>query len=74
MKIREIVDAINAKVLQPAAITIWKCIRRALDMMSGVLAFVKEQAVLVTGLVNLKWSGREMMDMKCIICQRQNAR
>ncbi len=41
------------------------------DMMSDVLAFVKEQAVLMTGLVNLQVvRTAEMMDMKCIVFVR----
>ncbi len=41
------------------------------DMMSDVLAFVKEQAVLLTGLVNPQVvRTAEMMDMKCIVFVR----
>ena len=41
------------------------------DLMSDVLAFVKEQAVLLTGLVNLQVvRTAEMMDMICIIFVR----
>ncbi len=41
------------------------------DMMSDVLAFVKEQAVLLTGLVNPQVvRTAEMMDMHCIIFVR----
>ncbi len=41
------------------------------DMMSDVLAFVKEQAVLLSGLVNLQVvRTAEMMDMKCIVFVR----
>lgn len=41
------------------------------DMMSDVLAFAKEQAVLLTGLVNPQVvRTAEMMDMKCIIFVR----
>ena len=41
------------------------------DMMSDVLAFVKEQAVLLTGLINLQVvRTAEMMDMKCIVFVR----
>ena len=38
------------------------------DMMSDVLAYVKEQAVLLSGLVNPQVvRTAEMMDMKCIV-------
>ena len=41
------------------------------DMMSDVLAFVKEQAVLLTGLVNPQVvRTAEMMDMICIVFVR----
>ncbi len=41
------------------------------DMMSDVLAFVKDQAVLMTGLVNLQViRTAEMMDMLCIVFVR----
>ncbi len=41
------------------------------DMMSDVLAFVKDQAVLVTGLVNSQViRTAEMMDMICIVLVR----
>ena len=41
------------------------------DMMSDVLAFVKNQAVLLTGLVNPQViKTAEMMDMRCIVFVR----
>ena len=41
------------------------------DMMSAVLAFVKDQAVLLTGLVNLQViRTAEMMDMHCVVFVR----
>ena len=41
------------------------------DMMSDVLAYVKNQAVLLTGLVNPQViRTAEMMDMKCIVFVR----
>lgn len=41
------------------------------DMMSDVLAYVKDQAVLLTGLVNPQVvRTAEMMDMRCIIFVR----
>ena len=43
----------------------------ASDMMSDVLAYVKEQAVLLSGLVNPQVvRTAEMMDMKCIVFVR----
>ena len=41
------------------------------DMMSDVLAYVKDQAVLLTGLVNTQVvRTAEMMDMHCIVFVR----
>ena len=41
------------------------------DMMSDVLAYVKDQAVLLTGLVNAQViRAAEMMDMVCIVFVR----
>lgn len=41
------------------------------DMMSDVLAYVKDQAVLLTGLVNAQViRTAEMMDMRCIVFVR----
>lgn len=41
------------------------------DMMSDVLAFVKDQSVLLTGLVNMQViRTAEMMDMVCIVFVR----
>jgi len=41
------------------------------DMMSDVLAFVKEQSVLLTGLVNSQViRTAEMMDMLCVVLVR----
>ncbi|MBR6514393.1 MAG: hypothetical protein IKT46_06105 [Clostridia bacterium] len=41
------------------------------DMMSDVLAFVKDQAVLLTGLCNLQVvRTANMMDMRCVVFVR----
>ena len=41
------------------------------DMMSDVLAYVKDQAVLLTGLLNSQViRTAEMMDMKCVVFVR----
>ena len=41
------------------------------DMMSDVLAFVKDQSVLLSGLVNMQVvRTAEMMDMNCIVFVR----
>lgn len=44
------------------------------DMMSDVLAYVKDQAVLLTGLVNSQViRTAEMMDMVCVVFVRSKA-
>ncbi len=44
------------------------------DMMSDVLAFVKDQAVLLTGLVNPQVIRTAvMMDMRCVVFVRKKA-
>ncbi len=72
MKISAIKNLLNAKII---------CCEEKLntdvfsacgsDMMSDVLAYVKDQAVLLTGLVNSQViRTAEMMDMKCIVFVR----
>ncbi len=72
MKISEIQELLKAEVV---------CGEEALnrdvysacgsDMMSDVLAYVKDQAVLLTGLVNTQVvRTAEMMDMVCIVFVR----
>ena len=72
MKISTIVELLNAKVLcgedklEGTVKSACGC-----DMMSDVLAFVKDQAVLVTGLCNPQVVRTAvMMDMRCIVFVR----
>ena len=72
MKISKIKELLDAKVLcgedKLGSHVYSAC---GSDMMSDVLAFVKEQAVLLTGLINLQVvRTAEMMDMKCIVFVR----
>lgn len=72
MKIKKIIELLDAEILCGAD-HIDREVHSACgsDMMSDVLAFVKEQAVLLTGLVNLQVvRTAEMMDMKCIVFVR----
>jgi len=72
MKISTIIELLDAKVLCGED-KIENEVHSACgsDMMSDVLAYVKEQAVLLTGLVNLQVvRTAEMMDMKCIVFVR----
>ena len=72
MKIREILAALDARLLTPDAdLEVDVHAACGSDMMSDVLAYVKDQAVLLTGMVNPQVvRTAEMMDMKCIIFVR----
>ena len=68
MVIRQIADLLSAQVLcgddKLDGVVNSAC---GCDMMSDVLAFVKDQAVLLTGIFNLQViRTAEMMDMLCI--------
>ncbi len=72
MKINAIKELLDAEVLCGSE-SLEKEIHSACgsDMMSDVLAYVKDQAVLLTGLVNAQViRTAEMMDMKCIVFVR----
>ncbi len=72
MKVRDIQEILNAEVICRADLLETE-VHTACgsDMMSDVLAFVKEQAVLLTGLVNPQVvRTAEMMDMHCIVFVR----
>ena len=72
MKIREIKELLNAEILcYPEGLE--KEVHSACgsDMMSDVLAYVKDQAVLLTGLLNPQViRTAEMMDMICVVFVR----
>ena len=72
MKIKEITELLDAKVLCGAEHLEGEVHSACgCDMMSDVLAFVKEQAVLITGLCNPQVvRTAEMMDMRCIVFVR----
>ena len=69
MQIRKIAELLNANVLCGQEL-LDGVVKSAFgcDMMSDVLAFVKDQAVLLTGLCNPQVvRTAEMMDMRCIV-------
>ena len=72
MKITTIAELLNAKVLCGEELLDGEvCSACGCDMMSDVLAYVKEQAVLMTGLCNPQVVRTAvMMDMKCIVFVR----
>jgi len=72
MQIKQIAELLNATVLcgedRLDGVVNSAC---GCDMMSDVLAFVKEQAVLITGLCNPQVVRTAMMmDMRCIVFVR----
>ena len=72
MTINEVKELLGAEVLCGSE-SLGKEIHSACgsDMMSDVLAYVKDQAVLLTGLVNAQViRTAEMMDMHCIVFVR----
>ena len=72
MKIREIKELLNAQVLTGEELMDEE-VRMACgsDMMSDVLAYVKDQAVLLTGLINTQVVRTAMMmDMRCLVFVR----
>ena len=72
MQLREIRDILGAEVLCGEEHLDWEV--RAVcgsDLMSDVLAFVKNQSVLLTGLLNPQVvRTAEMMDMCCVVFVR----
>ena len=71
MKICEIVDILKAEVLNEGDMEQEVKTACGSDMMSDVLAFVKDQSVILTGLMNPQVvRTAEMMDMHCIIFVR----
>lgn len=72
MLVREIKDILDAEIITGEAHLDTE-VKSACgsDMMSDVLAFVKDQSVLLTGLVNPQVvRTAEMMDMRCIVFVR----
>ena len=72
MTIREVAELLGARVLCGGE-NMDQAVLSACgsDMMSDVLAYVKEQSVLLTGLVNPQvMRTAEMMDMRCIVFVR----
>jgi len=72
MRIRQIQEVLEAELIVGEG-TLDKDVHSACgsDMMSDVLAYVKDQAVLLTGLVNAQViRTAQMMDMICIVFVR----
>jgi len=72
MQLREVREILNAKVCSGEE-HLDRAVRAVCgsDLMSDVLAFVKNQSVLLTGLVNPQViRTAEMMDMCCVVILR----
>ena len=72
MIISKVAEILGAKILCCEELADCEvCSACGSDMMSDVLAFVKDQAVLLTGLMNTQVvRTAEMMDMRCIVFVR----
>ena len=71
MVVKDLIDIVKAKVILPGDLDAEIKTACGSDMMSDVLAYVKDQSVLLTGLVNPQVvRTAEMMDMLCIIFVR----
>ena len=72
MTIKQVMETLDAELLTPEA-DLTREVHAACgsDMMSDVLAFVKDQSVLLTGLVNPQVvRTADMMDMVCVVFVR----
>lgn len=71
MQIKDIVNILDCEIIVAGDMETEIKTACGSDMMSDVLAFVKEQSVLLTGLVNPQVvRTAEMMDMMCIVFVR----
>lgn len=71
MTIQEVKQILEAEILADGDMDQEVLTACGSDMMSDVLAFVKDQAVLLTGLCNPQVvRTAEMMDMRCIVFVR----
>ncbi len=71
MKIKDVAEILNAKILNEGDMEAEVKTACGSDMMSDVLAFVKEQGILLTGLMNPQViRTAEMMDMHCVVFVR----
>ena len=72
MKVKELVEILDGNIIFGEEYLEREVIKACgSDMMSDVLAFVKEQAVLLTGLVNPQVvRTAEMLDIQCIVFVR----
>ncbi|HIZ54646.1 MAG TPA: hypothetical protein H9671_00365 [Firmicutes bacterium] len=71
MNIKEVVRILDAEIVCGENLDFHVNTACGSDMMSDVLAFVKDQSLLLTGLVNPQViRTADMMDMRCIVFVR----
>ena len=72
MKLNDVKEMLSAKLITTEAdLNVDVCSAFACDLMSDVLAFVEDQSLLLTGLINPQVvRTAEMMDMKAIVFVR----
>ena len=71
MFVKDIIPILNAQVITAGDLGSEICSACGSDMMSDVLAYVKDQSVLLTGLVNPQVvRTADMMDMSCVVFVR----
>lgn len=71
MIVKDIISILEAEIITEGDLNAEVKTACGSDMMSDVLAFVKDQSVLLTGLLNPQVvRTAEMMDMRCIIFVR----
>ncbi|NLJ31834.1 MAG: hypothetical protein GX424_09580 [Clostridiales bacterium] len=71
MTVKDVIRILDAEVVSEGDLGAEVKTACGSDMMSDVLAFVKDQSVLLTGLTNPQVvRTAEMMDMRCIIFVR----
>ena len=74
MKVSEVAEILKATILVEGNMEEEVITACGSDMMSDVLAYVKDQAVLLTGLVNPQVvRTAEMMDMVCVVFVRSKS-
>ena len=71
MKLKEVVEILKADVIWATDMDLEIKTACGSDMMSDALAYVKDQALLLTGLMNAQTiRTAEMLDMHCVVFVR----
>ena len=71
MTVNDIIKILDAEIIMASDLNTEVKSSCGSDMMSDVLAYVKDQSVLITGLVNPQVvRTADMMDIKCIVFVR----